>query len=467
MCLRLSWPSVPPSLRNVTKSPAHVYEPAAAAVVKALQHATPQAAHACGAIAPQNHTKVRTMLQILSLADLQPFESAFWRALPERLKNGGPVLGNHSSSVLDTWWVQHTALELVRHPWCYAPPPIFRGKQCPRADDRTALVRCSGAPGLNRNATPRAPGEWSLCLPALLRALAGDANPLVYSFGIAGGWTFDERMASLGFEVHSFDPTARTRKLYESHAAVPGVTFHYAGLQTSKECGLVSRSGGSYGHLGGTLRTLSGLMRGLGHSERSMRVLKIDCEGCELEAFTQMSRQEPAVLSRIEVLLVEIHLAQRQRATVATVQTFFEFVFEQHGFRLMYLRANSCVARGHSSPLHPLGHASRPDECPSAPLTHACSFRFWICACSWSCAGDGYRTGALIQSSSRSAHPSVSAATRWCSSSRASSKDSVRYVILVRRQPEHNHNSTTCTPAVASTQSSQAATCKLRHMRCR
>ena len=122
MCLRLSWPSVPPSLRNVTKSPAHVYEPAAAAVVKALQHATPQAAHACGAIAPQNHTKVRTMLQILSLADLQPFESAFWRALPERLKNGGPVLGNHSSSVLDTWWVQHTALELVRHPWCYAPP---------------------------------------------------------------------------------------------------------------------------------------------------------------------------------------------------------------------------------------------------------------------------------------------------------------------------------------------------------
>ena len=194
MCLRLSWPSVPPSLRNVTKSPAHVYEPAAAAVVKALQHATPQAAHACGAIAPQNHTKVRTMLQILSLADLQPFESAFWRALPERLKNGGPVLGNHSSSVLDTWWVQHTALELVRHPWCYAPPPIFRGKQCPQADDRTALVRCSGAPGLNRNATPRAPGEWSLCLPALLRALAGDANPLVYSFGIAGDWTFDERM---------------------------------------------------------------------------------------------------------------------------------------------------------------------------------------------------------------------------------------------------------------------------------
>ena len=52
---------------------------------------------------------------------------------------------------------------------------------------------CTG--GLQHN------GTWPLCLEELSQPC------LVYSFGIANEWTFDEAAADAGCEVHSFDPT--------------------------------------------------------------------------------------------------------------------------------------------------------------------------------------------------------------------------------------------------------------------
>ena len=139
---------------------------------------------------------------------------------------------------------------------------------------------------------------------------------------------------------HSFDPTTSFRAQHENHS-VAGVHFHFAGLQTSRECGNVTIYGGNYGPLGGTLGTLSSWLNALNASDRSIGVLKIDCEGCELPAFLQIARQEPHLLSRVSMLLIEVHLSRSLRATAIGVQNFFELVFERHGFRLMYLRANN------------------------------------------------------------------------------------------------------------------------------
>ena len=140
--------------------------------------------------------------------------------------------------------------------------------------------------------------------------------------------------------MHSFDPTTSFRAEHENHS-VAGVHFHFAGLQTSRECGNVTSFGGNYGPLGGALGTLSSWLGRLNASDRSIGVLKIDCEGCELPAFLQIARQEPHLLSRVSMLLIEVHLSRSLRATAIGVQNFFELVFERHGFRLMYLRANN------------------------------------------------------------------------------------------------------------------------------
>ena len=46
---------------------------------------------------------------------------------------------------------------------------------------------------------------------------------LVYSYGLADDWSFDEIMAKMGCKVHSYDPTVEDKKLH------PNITFHKIG----------------------------------------------------------------------------------------------------------------------------------------------------------------------------------------------------------------------------------------------
>ena len=113
-----------------------------------------------------------------------------------------------------SWWAQHTPLERIVHPLCARER---NGTHC-SSQDYPAYVRCSSEPGANRRAAPHVGGEWPLCRELLLRSPAGSAQrPLAYSFGIAGEFNFDDQMAELGFEVHSFDPTTRFRQQHEAH----------------------------------------------------------------------------------------------------------------------------------------------------------------------------------------------------------------------------------------------------------
>ena len=91
---------------------------------------------------------------------------------------------------------------------------------------------------------------------------------LVYSFGIAMQWEFDDRMADSGCEVHSFDPTGAYIATHEAHVK-RGVTFHPWGLSGGTPragCSDDSRrfSGGTYGNLTGPLLSLDRIVRRLG-----------------------------------------------------------------------------------------------------------------------------------------------------------------------------------------------------------
>ena len=156
----------------------------------------------CGdALPPPNSTKTSQFPSILAASVLN--ESAvtgFWAW-------GKPARDEYQARMqreIDPWWVQHTPLELIRYPWCTAAPPVFRGKHCPFYNDKTAFVRCGSETGANRNATPAFPGQWFHCSQVLrhLRsaALADESlpKPLVFSFGIAKDFLFDDRMALQG-----------------------------------------------------------------------------------------------------------------------------------------------------------------------------------------------------------------------------------------------------------------------------
>ena len=179
-------------------------------------------------------------------------------------------------------------------------------------------------------------------------ASASAERPLVYSFGVAEVWTFEDWAGRRGFDVHAFDPTQRTRASHEAHDT-PNVRFHYLGLGAEGGGPAAARAKlDFYGALGGEILALDGLMRRLGHEERSIRLLKIDCEGCEWEAFTDVAHRAPWVLKRVCTLVLEVHLTPRllvnSTADLRRVSDFWELLMVRLGFRFWYVHANPGAA---------------------------------------------------------------------------------------------------------------------------
>ena len=162
---------------------------------------------------------------------------------------------------------------------------------------------------------------------------------LAYSVGIADDWRFDDALAALDFEVHAFDPTKQFKERHVKHA-VSKVHFYPWGLTGESYGTRLMKS--TYGDLEGPLLSLSSLRERLGH-RGPMHVLKIDCEGCEWDAFYGMAHRTPTVLADVSVLMIEVHLtAARTKADLAKLAAFHDYVFEEMGFRLWFRRPNPC-----------------------------------------------------------------------------------------------------------------------------
>ena len=183
-----------------------------------------------------------------------------------------------------------------------------------------------------------------LCEPYLpMAATSGSTRPLVYSFGVAEQWTFEDWAGQRGFEVHAFDPTTKTRQSHEAHNA-SNVHFHYLGLGADGGGAASRRSVYGYGSLGGKTLPLDALIQKLGHSDRSIQLLKIDCEGCEWEVFADVARRAPHVLQRVCTIVLEVHMAPRllmnSTADLKRLAYFWESLVLKLGFRFWYLHAN-------------------------------------------------------------------------------------------------------------------------------
>ena len=142
---------------------------------------------------------------------------------------------------------------------------------------------------------PTRDGSWPICLDGFRHNKC-----LIYSFGVANDWSFDQEMGAFGCEVHSFDPTVQ---LPEDLA--PNVTFHQWGLK-GKETGFSRGAEQLYGPQLGPLYTLHEIRHRLGHHSH-LSVLKMDCEGCEWGFFADF-KANPSILP--DQIAVEFHFSE-------------------------------------------------------------------------------------------------------------------------------------------------------------
>lgn len=153
-------------------------------------------------------------------------------------------------------------------------------------------------------------GQKALCLDPDVRPTPESC--LVYSFGISGDWSFDEDMELYGCEIYSFDPTIG----FNSHFHSKSIRFYDIGL-------------GGRDHISDQnwrIRTLSSIYNILipKHGDRIIDYLKIDIEGYEWDAITQILSS--GMLSKVRQMTAEFHLPsnsslQKYRKMVAIVKS--------------------------------------------------------------------------------------------------------------------------------------------------
>ena len=126
-----------------------------------------------------------------------------------------------------------------------------------------------------------------------------DSSCLIYSFGCAGDFSFEDeifKMHNKACEIHIFDPA----KAWERKDDIPNKNIHYHawGLKSTYDN---SKSVVWPKGYGGGYKTFPETLKFLGHTNRTIDILKIDCEGCE------WSTVKDWIGLGIRQILVELH----------------------------------------------------------------------------------------------------------------------------------------------------------------
>jgi len=127
-----------------------------------------------------------------------------------------------------------------------------------------------------------ADGDKFVCMDHI----SEDRPCLVYSFGIANDWTFEDFMDFKGCEIHAHDPTVDFPANRGNN-----ISFKKLGLGVKTEP---------------TMDTLANFLKMNGHTDTVVDYLKIDIEGHELAGFPNWLETE--ALNNVNQLALELHL---------------------------------------------------------------------------------------------------------------------------------------------------------------
>lgn len=137
---------------------------------------------------------------------------------------------------------------------------------------------------------------------------------LVYSIGSNNDYRFEATISSIHphCEIHTFDPTLRS-----PFKGANVSTFHDSGLGAAP----VRAQGWRL-----KLKSLKDMMTELGHTGRKLDLLKVDCEGCEYDAFVEVFANMRAGNLTVDQILIELHLIGGKQASLparTAVHSFF------------------------------------------------------------------------------------------------------------------------------------------------
>ena len=191
---------------------------------------------------------------------------------------------DHDSSCHDHHTYYTSALATIR---CFTTPGCFPSAKCRNGHPQK----------LQRDKKWE---EQAFCVDDL--KIDSTKKPcLVYSFGIHESYDWEEKVAKLfGCDVHAFDPT-----MNHNTNLAPGVTFHKLGLQ-ALGTNMSQTHAAEYATIDpNLLLSLDQIMKRLGHEQRSLDLLMLDCEGCEWGVLHNLACSKQSAL--VTQIVAEFH----------------------------------------------------------------------------------------------------------------------------------------------------------------
>ena len=218
------------------------------------------------------------------------------------------------------------------------------GMRCAREEEGRRICRSEAACAVE--SPPVAETMWRTCETAarpVSAAVGSSSGCLVVSVGIGGEWAFEDALVKAGCEVHAFDPTSDLRASHEAHARAGDAKlhFHYVGLGAGANYTAANHSN-SYGALSSEFLPLDALIATAKRGrDVPLTILKVDCEGCEWDAFADAARRAPHALDDVSMLMIELHLTERLgMRDAASLSTLMRHVVGDHRFRLSRQHTN-------------------------------------------------------------------------------------------------------------------------------
>ena len=163
-------------------------------------------------------------------------------------------------------------------------------------------------------------GGKIVCMDELLYDI--DNNEcVIFSFGIANDWTFEDMMDDLGCTVYAFDPSVN----FPSKRG-RNTTFEKLGVAAKK-------------NTANLLDTLGNILKKYHHENKKISYLKMDIEGSELAGLPSWLSE--GALRNVQQIAVEVHLTGTE-STIAFFKTMQRLYFEGD-YRLISYEPNGCA----------------------------------------------------------------------------------------------------------------------------
>ena len=168
---------------------------------------------------------------------------------------------------------------------------------------------------------------------------------LIYSFGLADDWSFEETLAEMGCKVRAFDPTVNR----PSSVKHPNISFEKIGLSHFSGTTQVFDNVHNNKKVLVQVKTLDDIIKSYGEEKEMITYMKVDVESSELKAIPEWIKS--GILKNIQQIGIELHTGQvhvkdhQIPQTLSPVLKGVVQMCQDFGFKIIDYTPNGCVSK--------------------------------------------------------------------------------------------------------------------------